>query len=152
MEGTTAVGKSLETTGVFLLRPSGWNLKTLPGTSWASCRQRLQCLPSVVDRTLPSMVLGMPDHSYRVVSLPHLLRHFSFGQSISLLLSPCSLLTCKAYGVQSLQVPSSIHRTPSHTHTTASCRYLFLDGWNVICMRMLVVWNMTFIFPHIYIY
>ena len=128
MEGTTAVGKSLETTGVFLLRPSGWNLKTLPGTSWASCRQRLQCLPSVVDRTLPSGqgTGGWCDGAWHArpfmntagcLSLPHLLRHFSLGQSISLLLSPCSLLTCKAYGVQSLQVPSSIHRTPSHTHT-----------------------------------
>jgi hypothetical protein len=71
------------------------------------------------DRRMVRWCLACPTiHEYRRLPLfAPLAQAFSLGQSISLLLSPCSLLTCKAYGVQSLQVPSSIHRTPSHTHT-----------------------------------
>ena len=87
------------------------------------------------------------------LSLPHLLRHFSFGQSISLLLSPCSLLTCKAYGVQSLQVPSSIHRTPSHTHTHHSILQIpFLGRLERDMHENVGGLEHDFHFFHIYIY
>ena len=127
LEGTTAVGKSLETTGVFLLRPSGWNLKTLPGTSWASCRQRLQCLPSVVDRTLPSGqgTGGWCDGAWHArpfmntagcLCLPHLLRHFLWGKaSLSCFLhAPCSHAKLTVYKAYKCRLPSIV---PPLTHT-----------------------------------
>jgi hypothetical protein len=129
LEGTTAVGKSLETTGVFLLRPSGWNLKTLPGTSWASCRQRLQCLPSVVDRTLPSGqgTGGWCDGAWHArpfmntagcLCLPHLLRHFLWGKaSLSCFLhAPCSHAKLTVYKAYKCRLPSIVPPL-THTHT-----------------------------------
>ena len=108
------------------------------------------------DRRMVRWCLACPTiHEYR--RLPFfapLAQTFFFGAKH---LSPAfSMLLAHMQSLRCTKLTSAVFHPSyplSHTHTTASCRYLFLDGWNVICMRMLVVWNMTFIFSiYIYIY